>query len=91
MKPNKFKVEMKQDQAGHLRFKVTERVAINEIVADIKHCMEMYPANEVAYIIRAVNSHMELLEAATYAACPDCEDNRCEGLRRAIANVKGGL
>lgn len=34
-----------------------------EIIADIKHAMEMYPAEEVEFIVRAVNAHDELVAA----------------------------
>jgi hypothetical protein len=49
-------------------FKMTEtKTATQEMVADIRHAMEMYPENEVKLIVRSVESAHELLEAAIKA------------------------
>jgi hypothetical protein len=40
-------------------------------------------------IVRAVNSHEALVNAARYATCPECRHNRCQLLRDALAKAEG--
>lgn len=53
-----------------------------EQVANCEYCLD------AEYIVRIVNSHTALLEAAIYAACPACQHNKCENLRQAIARAE---
>jgi hypothetical protein len=40
-----------------------------------------------AFIVRAVNAHNKLVEAAQYATCEKCDHNRCQGLRDALKGL----
>jgi hypothetical protein len=49
-----------------------------------------FSKEDIRFVVRAVNSHETLLEAARYAVCSEtCQHNKCQGLRDAIAQAEG--
>lgn len=53
-----------------------------KIIEDIWHCMEMYPALEVDFIVRAVNERDELLGLLReFVYGPATADKRKRGMR----------
>jgi hypothetical protein len=43
--------------------------------------------SDAEFIVRAVNAHDKLVEAAQYATCEKCDHNRCQGLRDALKGL----